>query len=114
MDPIIASLMFPFACCFEKWGIFSRPKILEKCEEKFNSELEITTILGKIRDSHDMLKNLQDKKFQTLLKYGKDRIINLDSGSNSDPDKQNATDEDMHDEYLFSDPEERIDNKLQA
>ena len=111
MDPIIASLMFPFACCFEKWGIFSRPKILEKCEEKFNSELEITTLLGKIRDSHDMLKNLQDKKFQTLLKYGKDRIINLDdSGSNSDPDKENASDEDMHDEYLFSD-DETIDNK---
>lgn len=62
-DSIFGSLLAPFECCCKNSGCFTRPKILEKCEEKFTDEMEVTALLKKIRDSHDMLKNLQDKKF---------------------------------------------------
>ena len=116
MDPIWAFIVFPFACCCKKCGIFTRPKILEKCEQKFNSELEITALLGKIRDSYDMLKNLQDKKSQSLLKYGKESIINLDdsdeySGPESEKlDVLGKTDT-QDEEYLFSEDDFEDDRK---
>ena len=75
--------------------MFLRPKILEKCEEKFTDEMEVTALLKKIRDSYDMLKNLHDPKYRSYLKYSKDRVIKLDSdeSSDSDPSQKAASDE---------------------
>lgn len=49
--------------------------------------MEITALLKKIRDSHDMLKNLQDKKFESFMKYGKDRVIKIESDGSPDSEQ---------------------------
>jgi len=56
MDPLLRLLAIPIAPCTKNAGCFRRQKILDSCEEKFSGELEITSLLRKIRDSHDMLK----------------------------------------------------------
>ncbi len=41
--------------------------------------MEIGTLLGKIRDSYDMLRHLQSNELKEILKYNKDRIVDLDN-----------------------------------
>ena len=54
-----------------------RTKLLDKIEDRLNNELDLKNILSKIRDSYDVIKNLQKKKEQQLLKYNKGRVIQL-------------------------------------
>lgn len=69
--------------------------------------MEVTALLKKIRDSHDMLKYLQDKKFQNYMKYSKERVIKIESDGTPDSDCDAVEDEDVssaesQEDYLYS------------
>ena len=53
-------------------------KIYNEMTEKLENDLEITNLLNKIRNSDDILKNLQFKN-KELLSFNKSRVV--DSGS---------------------------------
>ena len=59
-------------------------KVLLKVEEKFVDELEVSKMLGKIRDSHDVIKNLVSKEYRGLLLYNKNRVVDIDHDTSSD------------------------------
>jgi hypothetical protein len=51
--------------------------ILEKCSDRFANELEVTSILQQIRETHGMIGNLLTKEQRELLKYSRDRYVNI-------------------------------------
>ena len=73
-DPLITA----FCCCCTHLDAFKRRKYLEKVSERFDSELDLLQILGKIRDSYDLIKHLVTPNEFNLLKINKDRVIDLD------------------------------------
>ena len=74
IDPIISTC----CCCLKKaCGSHQRNKILEKTEEKINSELEITSLLHKLRNSYDSIKQYQSKSKMMVLKLNKERVIDI-------------------------------------
>ena len=76
MDPVITSC----CCCLKKTcGSHQRNKILEKAEEKINDELEITSLLHKLRNSYDSIKQYQSKSKMMDLKLNKERVIDIES-----------------------------------
>jgi len=83
IDPILR-----FFCC--GWSplhnnkIFKRQKkSVEKAEERVVAELEVFRLLGKVRDSYDMTKNMIDKETRRMLTFSKQRIIDIDSQSDT-------------------------------
>ena len=65
--------------------LFRREKLISKCEDKLTDELEVTNMLGKIRDSHSLLKFLHNKFDQDILAVNQDRVVSLSStGSEED------------------------------
>ena len=42
------------------------------------NELEVVSLLGKVRDSYSMVGNLATKQQKELMKYGKDRVVSVD------------------------------------
>lgn len=62
MDPILQLICLPLYCFFKNAAFYQRPKLLERCGDKFANELEITSLLNKLRDTHGMLSGLQNKE----------------------------------------------------
>jgi hypothetical protein len=78
IDPILAVIFAPIKCCLKKsYGFIQRPKILERCQNKYSNELEIISLISRVRECHSMTSGLQSKQQKELLKYTKDRVINL-------------------------------------
>jgi len=95
-DPIISSLTscFTKCCSFSKTsGFIKRSKLLDKCNDKFAKELDVLTLLGKIRDSYGMLKFFKGKEHNELLKFNKDRTVVM-SDSESEEPQSNSDKED--------------------
>jgi hypothetical protein len=53
--------------------------MLSTIEERISQELDVETLLKKVRDSHDMIKYLASKKQMELLGYNKKRVIQSSS-----------------------------------
>mmetsp|Transcript_14830 Transcript_14830/g.22996 ORF Transcript_14830/g.22996 Transcript_14830/m.22996 type:complete len:457 (-) Transcript_14830:84-1454(-) len=92
MDPLLGYVFCFCKPCMKSAGFFQRPEVLTKCEDKFTEELEITTLLSKIRDSYDMLRHLQTDEQKQLLKFNQDRVIDLDE---NDEDSDEGGDSDQ-------------------
>ena len=62
-DPLI-NWIFGKCCdldccrCFNRIGSVKRIKILEECDERITKELDILSIMRKIRDSYDLVRKL--------------------------------------------------------
>ena len=69
--------------------------MLEKVEEKFLAELDVKTMLHKIRDSYDLVTRMINKNYKDLLKYNRSRIVNVDCTSASSSDITSSDDDDM-------------------
>ena len=79
--------------------------ILDKCADRFANELEVTSILKQIRETHGMIGNLLTKDQRELLKYSRDRYVNIQScssssdffsdSSQSSPEEENFGDEEF-------------------
>jgi hypothetical protein len=78
-------------------GFFQRPKIMERCQDKYAQEIEITSLVNKIRDAHSMISGLQTKEQKQLLKYTKDRIIDLEEKSSSEDWTDSTSEEEIND-----------------
>ena len=91
LDPLLGAFFFPLKCCLKNFGCYRRPKILAKCEDTYANELEITNLLQKIRDTHAMVANLQTRKHRILLKYSKDRVINIDTSSSDESSSSSSS-----------------------
>mmetsp|Transcript_11453 Transcript_11453/g.17247 ORF Transcript_11453/g.17247 Transcript_11453/m.17247 type:complete len:187 (+) Transcript_11453:1027-1587(+) len=108
LDPFLGCLLWPFEMCCKRRGCFLRPKILEKCEEKFTDELEVTNLLSKVRLTYDMLAHLLTKEQKLLLKYNKERVIDLDSlteSSSSSGESSSSSEEEKEYDGSGTDPE---------
>ena len=62
--------------------------MLDKCNDTFAKELDILTILGKIRDSYSMLKYFKGKQHDKLLQFNADRTVELSASDGSNSDKE--------------------------
>jgi hypothetical protein len=60
IDPIL-SFFIPLTSC-KSFSCRKRQRILEKSQEKFNDELDIITLLNKIRDSYDVVQNIAGRE----------------------------------------------------
>lgn len=67
IDPIISIILFPWrkTNCLKS---FARQHVLEEANLRFKQEMDLTKILRKIRDSHDMLKYMVCSEDKSLLK----------------------------------------------
>lgn len=74
--------------------------ILDKCADRFANELEVTSILQQIRETHGMIGNLLSKEQKELLKFSRDRYVNIQSCSSSS---------DFFEDSSQSSPEEKED-----
>ena len=90
-DPLISKLFLPFKCCLRRRFCYKREKVLNRCQEAYENELEITNLLRKVRDTHAMVANLQTRRDRELLKFSKDRVINIDSSSSSASSDQSSS-----------------------
>ena len=91
-DPIITS----FCCCCKKsnlCGSFERLRLLTRASDKFGEELEVTNILNKLRNSYDIIKTLTEKQNSILLKFSKERVIELDETEDSDEEEDEPIEE---------------------
>ena len=55
--------------------------MIEKCEEKFLEEIDIGTMIKRIRRSYNSLGDIRDKKLRKYLKLNKANIIISDDDS---------------------------------
>jgi len=69
IDPIVSLIFSPFKFCFKHMGCFQRPKILKKCHDKFTKELEITSLINKLRDTNGMLSGLLTPELKGMIKF---------------------------------------------
>jgi hypothetical protein len=75
----MSCLCFPFAFCFNSLKGFKRRKdILAKSNEKISEELDVITLLNKLRLGHDLISNLLGKRQKKMLRYQKSSIIDVD------------------------------------
>lgn len=94
LDSILDFVLTPFNwinCTKSTLGfhVKRRQKIIEKCENKFNEEMDVKTLVGKMRVHYNMLKFWKKERFSKLIKYNQSNVIKLSdsehkSGSNSD------------------------------
>jgi len=71
-------LVDPFMKCFcplSKQMKLQR-KILEQVDKRFLEELDVILLLEKLRDSYDLLSNMNKKKNRDFLQFNKTRVIN--------------------------------------
>lgn len=50
---------------------------MSKIEDKYTSEMDIVTLVSRIRDRNAMLSGLLTKEQKKILKYTKDTVIDL-------------------------------------
>ena len=50
---------------------------MNKCNQRFKQDFEVTNIIEKIRDTYGMLRYLKDKESRVLLRFIKERIVDL-------------------------------------
>ena len=82
VDPCMQYLCFPFALCFKSCrGFKRRQDILAKSSDKIAAELDVISLVSKIRLSYDLISNLLGQRQKELLKFQKSTVINVDSGS---------------------------------
>ena len=60
IDPVL-SFFSPFSIC-RSCSYRQRQRALEKSDEKFGDELDIISLLNKVRDSFDVIQHLADKE----------------------------------------------------
>ena len=63
-------------------------------EDKFLQELDVKTMLSKIRDSYDLVTHLVNKQYKGLLKFNRSRIIKIDLKSDSENSSSDVSDSD--------------------
>ena len=85
IDPFLEVLCYPVEICFKDKFCFARSKLLKKADDKFQNELEVSNILGQLRTTNQMMKNLQTKDQKSFIKYNCDYVIdNLVSQTESE------------------------------
>lgn len=69
-----------FSCC-KNLPSAQRLDMIEKCEEKFLAEIDIGTLIKRIRRCNNSLGDIQDKDLNRYLKLSKSNIIISDDDS---------------------------------
>ena len=85
-DPYVDSILSfcGFCCkCTHRLGSMKRQKILGECDKRITKELDILTIMRKLRDSYDLGRKLQSKNNLHLVRFEKKRVIRLDNSEHS-------------------------------
>lgn len=82
LDPFLAMFSPPGMC--KNMGCSRRNQVLKRCNDRFANELDIINLLQKVRDSYGMIRFLRGKEHKALLRFNKDRAINI-SESDSEP-----------------------------
>lgn len=67
-----------------------RQRILEKAEGKITDELEISTLLKKVRESYNLIKNMQMEEHEFLNHYMKEKVIDVDEETESPDEGDNS------------------------
>ena len=70
-----------FSICTKRLPCSKRLSTIEKCEEKFLSEIDIGTLIKRLRKSFNSLEEIKDKKLRNYLKLNKANIIVSDDDS---------------------------------
>ena len=80
LDPIIRA----FCCgmsCFNCTRYKHQNELMECSDEKFSQELEVSTLLKKVRTSYAVIRNIISKKHRSLIDYHHDHLVCLDPDS---------------------------------
>ena len=78
------TLLNPFGCfnaCTKKLPSARRLDMIEKCEEKFLAEIDIGTLIKRIRTCANSLDDIEDNDLKRYLKLNKSNIIMSDDDS---------------------------------
>jgi len=67
---------------------------MDKVSDKFTNELDIMNLLAKIRQSHEIIDKLLSSKKRELLKFSKDRVVNLTERSDTDSENSSSSSSD--------------------
>ena len=89
MDDLVMTLLNPFgvfSSCTKRLPCSKRLEMIEKCEEKFLSEIDIGTLIKRLRRSYNSLDDIKDKKLRQYLKLNKANIIVSDDTQENDHD----------------------------
>jgi hypothetical protein len=72
--------------------------LIEKCNSKFQNELDVLNILRKVRETYGMLKHIKNDQMSSLMKYTKENTVNLEDSDESKSDED-------HDKVQKANPE---------
>ena len=67
---------------------------MEKVGDKFVKELDVNDLLTRVRTSYEIIHNLMSSKKKELLKFNKDRVINLTERSDTDSSDSSSSSSD--------------------
>lgn len=69
--------------------------MIEKSNDKFDSQLDIENLLNHLRDSENILKALKGRDQKMMLRFAKNRVINIDDSDSSSDDSRFQLDSEM-------------------
>lgn len=76
-DTFLCTILSPcskFKCCL-RTPCFRRTHILEKCEERFQQELDVNTIIKRTRYSYNSLSQLENKDIKKYLRLNESTVV---------------------------------------
>lgn len=85
-DALLCSILSPFQnlkCCL-RTPCFRRTQILEKCEERFQQEFDVNTILKRMRYSYNSLSQIKNKEIQKYLRLNESSVVMNSESSDAD------------------------------
>lgn len=86
MDSFLCSILSPFQnlkCCL-RTPCFRRSMILEKCEERFQQELDVNTLIKRMRFSYNSLSKMKNQQIDKYLRLNESSVVMNSESSDDD------------------------------
>ena len=61
-NPILRVILYPLKCCLK--SLYKDLNIYTRCEDKLTDQLEVTNLLSKVNNSHNLLKHLYTHNYK--------------------------------------------------
>ena len=96
IDPLLA-MTVPFDRC-KSFSCRRRLRLIVKSQDILSEELDVFPLLNKINETYHMLKNFKDTEQSIILKYQKNRAIDLTETDDSDQSSSSDSQADVDSE----------------
>ena len=86
-------------------------KIFEAIQDKYSQDLDIVNIISKLRDCHDLIKNLKIEGKKEFLRFNESRVVEVGSSEDEDEDQGEKEGEKSLDENKYIKDQDQAENE---